>query len=451
MIRRNLAWLLIALVALLTAAGAGAQAPQPQGATAQATANTTFTYQGKLTNSGAPVNAPTDFQFVLYNAPVGGAQLGTRVIKLDHVPVSNGLFIVNLDFGAVFDGAPAYLEVGVKPGGSSEAYSILSPRTALTGAPYALSLAPGTTVNTTDPAETASGLTGRVALTTAGRESAGLRGINDGTGNGGYGVAGEHKGYGSGIYGKAEKGSGVFGLSYSSVGVYGLSGGIDGRGVLGQTSGKDAYGVYGINTSAGTGVYGFSKTGNAIFGYTEGGYAGYFYGNVFVKGTLSKAGGSFKIDHPLDPANKYLSHSFVESPDMKNIYDGVVTLDSKGEAVVALPDWFEPLNQDFRYQLTAIGAPGPNLYIAKEIQGNSFSIAGGTAGMKISWQVTGIRQDAWANAHRIPVEEDKPATERGTYLHPAEQGQPESKGVDYQQIQQLKQHAAVTEQSEAQP
>jgi hypothetical protein len=186
--------------------------------------------------------------------------------------------------------------------------------------------------------------------------------------------------------------------------------------------------------------------------YTEGGYAGYFYGNVFVKGTLSKAGGSFKIDHPLDPANKYLSHSFVESPDMKNIYDGVVTLDAKGEAVVALPDWFEPLNQDFRYQLTAIGAPGPNLYIAKEIQGNSFSIAGGAAGMKISWQVTGIRQDAWANAHRIPVEEDKPATERGTYLHPAEQGQPESKGVDYPQIQQMKQHAAaVTEQSEAQP
>jgi hypothetical protein len=74
-----------------------------------------------------------------------------------------------------------------------------------------------------------------------------------------------------------------------------------------------------------------------------------------------------KIDHPLDPANKYLSHSFVESPDMKNVYDGVVVLDYNGEAVIDLPDWFAALNKDFRYQLTAIGAPGPNLYIAEEI------------------------------------------------------------------------------------
>jgi hypothetical protein len=141
-------------------------------------------------------------------------------------------------------------------------------------------------------------------------------------------------------------------------------------------------------------------------------------GNLNVTGTLSKGGGSFKIDHPLDPANKYLSHSFVESPDMMNIYNGLVTLDAHGRATVEMPDWFEALNSDFRYQLTAIGAPGPNLYIAKEIDGNHFSIAGGKPGMKVSWQVTGIRQDAWANAHRIPVEEDKPANERGYYLHP---------------------------------
>ena len=90
-------------------------------------------------------------------------------------------------------------------------------------------------------------------------------------------------------------------------------------------------------------------------------------GKVKISGNLEKDEGSFKIDHPLDPANKYLCHSFVESPDMKNVYDGVVVLDGKGKAEIELPDWFGILNKDFRYQITAIGAPGPNLYIAEEI------------------------------------------------------------------------------------
>ena len=127
----------------------------------------------------------------------------------------------------------------------------------------------------------------------------------------------------------------------------------------------------------------------------------------------------------------YLSHSFVESPDMKNVYDGVAVLDAKGTAWVTLPEWFEALNSDFRYQLTAIGQPQPKLYIAREVAGNRFKIAGGRAGAKVSWQVTGIRQDAYAKAHRIPVEEDKPLAERGHYLHPELFGQPKEKGIDY--------------------
>ncbi len=140
-------------------------------------------------------------------------------------------------------------------------------------------------------------------------------------------------------------------------------------------------------------------------------------GNLSVSGTVSKGGGSFKIDHPLDPENKYLYHSFVESPEMKNVYDGVAALDTRGEAMVDLPVWFEALNRDFRYQLTCIGGFAP-VYIAEEIHGNRFRISGGRPGMKVSWQVTGIRRDAYARAHPIQVEEAKPEAERGTYLHP---------------------------------
>jgi hypothetical protein len=146
-------------------------------------------------------------------------------------------------------------------------------------------------------------------------------------------------------------------------------------------------------------------------------------GNVNIKGKLTKGSGSFKIDHPLDPANKYLSHSFVESPDMKNVYDGMVRLDAKGEAWVDLPDYFEALNCHFRYQLTAVGAPAPRLYVAREVSQNRFKIAGGRPGGKVSWQVTGIRHDAYANANRIPVTEDKPPSEQGRYLHPQAFGQ----------------------------
>ena len=141
-------------------------------------------------------------------------------------------------------------------------------------------------------------------------------------------------------------------------------------------------------------------------------------GNVHITGNLSKGGGSFQIDHPLDPANKYLYHSFVESPDMMNIYNGVATLDARGAVWITLPEYFGALNRDFRYQLTSMGRPQPEIYIAKEISGSRFRIAGGKPGGRVSWQVTGIRQDAYANAHRIPVEEDKPAQDQGHYLHP---------------------------------
>ncbi len=189
------------------------------------------------------------------------------------------------------------------------------------------------------------------------------------------------------------------------------------------------------------GIYGSSVDGIGVFGYGHIGVkgvaknsshtAGFFDGRVEITGPLIKPAGSFKIDHPLDPANKYLYHSFVESPDMMNVYNGNVVLDADGRATVELPAYFGALNKDFRYQLTAIGAPGPNLHIAAKAADNRFTIGGGVPGQEVSWQVTGIRQDAYAAAHRIPVEEEKPEGERGLYLHPAALGQPESKGVGF--------------------
>jgi hypothetical protein len=172
---------------------------------------------------------------------------------------------------------------------------------------------------------------------------------------------------------------------------------------------------------------------------------------VQVTGLLSKGGGSFKIDHPLDPENKYLYHSFVESPDMMNIYNGIAPLDNNGEAVVEMSEWFGALNRSFRYLLTAVGAPMPGLYIAEEIANNRFKISGGMAGMKVSWQVTGVRQDAWANKNRIKVEEDKSEQERGHYLHPEAFSKAEELGVEWanqpEVMREIKQRRLETEQT----
>lgn len=155
--------------------------------------------------------------------------------------------------------------------------------------------------------------------------------------------------------------------------------------------------------------------------YSDGGDV-HFNGDLDVTGVVSKGGGSFKIDHPLDPENKYLYHSFVESPDMLNIYNGNVTTDDRGYATVSLPAWFESLNRDFRYQLTVVDDSNSDAFvqakIAGRIKGNSFTLRSSAPRTEISWQVTGIRKDAFANAHRIPVEQDKPADERGRFLHP---------------------------------
>jgi len=270
------------------------------------------------------------------------------------------------------------------------------------------------------------------------------------SGQGGAGVSGtggdtntiEFSRGGDGVLARGGK---INGAGFSGVGVVAL-GGTSTTTSGGASQGLLAGGGFGEVSSGGIGVSATGGGGNGVGnvggdgivakgGSGDGGAgtgrAGVFNGDVQITGNLSKGGGSFKIDHPLDPENKYLSHSFVESPDMLNIYNGNVKLDSNGEAIVELPEWFGTLNKDFRYSLTALGAPGPNLYIAEEVAENHFKIGGGTPGAKVSWTVTGIRQDAWAKAHRIKVEEEKTERERGHFLHPELFNQPEEKSVEW--------------------
>jgi TGF-beta propeptide len=238
------------------------------------------------------------------------------------------------------------------------------------------------------------------------------------------------------------------------VGILGAGGGgdssqtdsIGGDGVVGIGGSGAVDGVGGVfdgaDSSPSTG------SGDGMLAFAGSGAAGAFGGDVSINGSLSKSGGSFKIDHPLDPANKYLYHSFVESPDMMNIYNGNATLDGAGEAVITMPEWFSVLNRDFRYQLTCIGGFAP-IYVAEKLANNQFKIGGGKPGMEVSWQITGIRQDAWANAHRIPVEQEKEARLKGFYLHPELYGAPPEKQIEWARhpaiMRRILQHRRQTE------
>ena len=238
----------------------------------------------------------------------------------------------------------------------------------------------------------ASGITGIISSTSPGLFSSGVWGINNCTSNAGCGIAGYQAGTGFGVYGNTANAAGY--------------GGVFDRRVF----------VNGDLTSTGNGTY---------------------IGNVSISGSLAKGGGSFKIDHPIDPANKYLYHSFVESPDMMNIYNGNVVTDADGYATITMPEWFSPLNRDFRYQVSVIDENAPDMHfvrVSKKLIGNTFVIKSVPGNLEISWQVTGIRQDVWAEKNRIPVEVEKPAAEKGLYLHPEAFGLSAKQGLATQQI-----------------
>jgi hypothetical protein len=271
----------------------------------------------------------------------------------------------------------------------------------------------------------------------------------------------------SGAFGSAS--SGVSGVSTNSDGVTGTTStsaasGVAGftsigNGVYGGTSSSFKAGVWGNNTNSGNGI-GVSgtcgATGTAVdalggnYGvYAQGAYAavyasggtygilasggtaGQFNGNVNVTGNLSKGGGGFLIDHPISPTANDLIHSFVESPERKNVYDGVGSADATGQLTVQLPAYVEALNEDFRYQLTPIGGAAPDLHVKTELTAGRFVIGGAKPGQRVCWQLTGNRKDAWAIANPLVVEPAKAADETGRYRHPAAHGHPEMEPIGY--------------------
>jgi hypothetical protein len=178
------------------------------------------------------------------------------------------------------------------------------------------------------------------------------------------------------------------------------------------------------SSSSGDGVYAAPGEQNVFH------YAGNFYGDLNVTGKIYAGTKDFKIDHPLDPANKYLVHASVESSEMMNIYTGNVVTDAQGEARVQLPEWFEALNTDFRYQLTVIGQFAQAI-VSSEVQNHEFAIRSSLPNVKVSWQITGVRQDAFARANPMVVEEEKAGRLKGFYIHPELYGAPAEKQIEW--------------------
>jgi hypothetical protein len=266
-----------------------------------------------------------------------------------------------------------------------------------------------------------------------------IEGNNSGSGPGveGFSASTGVSGYAPnvGVYG-ASAGESVLGSGQGKAGVWGDTGGpsnSDYTAIRG-TADENLAGVFENNSSLSETVLMQNHEQSSALTevlYTSGTYFDGFCtidvsGNLTCNGDISGARKDFKIDDPVDPANKYLVHASVESSEMMNIYTGNVVTDANGLVTVPLPTWFETLNTDFRYQLTIVGRKA-QAWISQEVQNGTFAISTDTPLVKVSWQITAVRQDPYAKAHPLIAEQEKPANERGTYLRPELYGQPRDK------------------------
>ncbi|MBS1712950.1 MAG: hypothetical protein JST30_01290 [Armatimonadetes bacterium] len=317
-----------------------------------------------------------------------------------------------------------------------------------------------------------------LASATSGTTFGGLFTSNSNSGRGVQGMATASSGATYGVYGTSTSpnGVGVFGTSVDNVGV---------RGNATAATGANYGGYFQTSSSAGYGVFAFasSTSGNPAAGYfrtdSPSGYAAYALQNaasgsnrgvlskalspegIAVQGWASSTSGenfgvigqadstsgwgvyclgdfastgikAFRIDHPLDPTNKYLTHFCTEGAEALNAYSGNVRTDAKGYATVRLPDYFEAVNRDARYQLTVVDEGDRDGFVSakvvRKIRGNTFVVRSSAPDVEVSWRVEAVRNDPYARAHVRPDVAMKPDNDRGTYQHPELYGQPLSKG-----------------------
>ncbi len=423
-----------------------------------------ITYQGKLSDGAAAANGVYDLQFQLFNQLTSGAAR-TSLITLEDVTVTNGIFTVRLDLGvnslpagspgatapsdlklnpAILDAENSFVEIGVRAGTSTGAYTTLTPRQPLTAVPLAMRAESAATAYRAVNADNATNLGGTAAnqfvqtndarLSNARTPTAGSSNYIQNTTtqqSGSFNISGNGTIGGTLTANTATVNQTLTATTTNISGATERLLNVQGSSPIGTwitlnntTTGGHNWSIISTGESNGEGAgkllfYDLANnTGRLLL--SDSGAT--ITGNLTVSGAISGATKNFKIDHPLDPLNKTLTYTSVESPDMKNIYDGNITTDANGDAIVTMPAYFEALNKDFRYQLTVIGTFAQAIVFEK-IKGNQFKIKTDKPNVEVSWQVTGIRHDKFAEDKQTPVEQEKPAVDQGKCLYAPACGQ----------------------------
>jgi hypothetical protein len=418
-------------------------------------------YQGYLTDTnGVPVNNPSvSVDFAIYDAASSGNQLWSEAQS--SVMVSKGIFNVLLGSitpipDTVFTKAESrWLQLAV-------AGQIMNPRTRIVATAYAY------TATYADTALYARNMTGDSDWVIVGNN------MHSGVpGNVGIGVSPDDSSKlavrASNMYGGYFSTDNVDGSSHAVHAAL-ISGG-DGVAVYGTSATQDGYGFGGFFEGGYTGIYGkvnptadqyyigiqgeadggsgtnfgirgiasgsgsnYGVYGSAVSGGTTD-WAGYFNGDVNITGSLSKGGGSFLIDHPLDPENKTLRHNFVESPENLCMYRGHAKLDDRGTAVITMPDYFIALTKENEATVTLTPIGERPFLVSYQWQGDysAFRIFGEKQ-REVSYTVLADRDDPVIHQLYKPVVEEKGNGnfEKGKLLYPRAYGYGEEKGIDYE-------------------